>query len=383
MSKKDEKKGSNSLIIGLIALALIIILILLWLFLKFNIKFKYNNGEDDFVTKVRMLMKVNKDDVRNDLVYEGHTFIGYFETYLLSEKQINSLESNSELANTICKNGFKLSDDKIKCVANNPFDFDNTRIMQNKTIEAMWSNIDFYINPTSKTINKGSNFTISTSINGTNNNVVNWSSQDSSIATVDSDGKVVGVKVGKTNIIAEFYGIKRTCVVTVVEPDNSKISLSSNKKCIIGSSSATLTAKLTNASKFKLSWATPNCFKLSGLSDTVKTLIRDTSCSNTSNLTGKVTAKLSNGKSASVNVTYEPTLDVKVYNYGHEVTPSNDRYYANNVVIKTNTKATFSGSGIYKKDSTSATLNRDITTTITVKTSCGQTKTINIVAVIN
>lgn len=44
---------------------------------------------------------------------------------------------------------------------------------------------------------------------------VKWSSSNKSIATVNSKGKVKGVKAGKVKITAEANGVKATCVVTV------------------------------------------------------------------------------------------------------------------------------------------------------------------------
>lgn len=44
---------------------------------------------------------------------------------------------------------------------------------------------------------------------------VKWSTKDSSIATVDADGYVKGVKSGKTEVVAEVDGQTLTCIVRV------------------------------------------------------------------------------------------------------------------------------------------------------------------------
>ena len=44
---------------------------------------------------------------------------------------------------------------------------------------------------------------------------IQWSTEDSSIATVDSDGYVKGVSSGKTNVIAKVDGQTLTCIVRV------------------------------------------------------------------------------------------------------------------------------------------------------------------------
>ncbi len=45
-----------------------------------------------------------------------------------------------------------------------------------------------------------------------------WKSENPAIATVDGNGQITGVAVGKTRITAVAHGIKRTCTVTVKKP---------------------------------------------------------------------------------------------------------------------------------------------------------------------
>ena len=198
--------------------------------------------------------------------------------------------------------------------------------MKNKTIEAMWSAISFLINPTSKTINEGASFVITTHISGTNDKTVVFSSDNSSIA------KVSGAK----------------------------------------------------ASDIK--WTFPDCYKWNDKSDTVKTLARVTSknkCDDNVGLTPKVITKLPTGKTASVTLKYEPALEVKVYNNGSQITHDNGYYFGSYIKITTNVNATFSSSKILKSDSKSAQLKSAAEGDVVIKTSCGQTKTIKIKPIIN
>lgn len=61
-----------------------------------------------------------------------------------------------------------------------------------------------------------------TPVNATNQNVT-WQSSDSSVATIDSNGDLVALKEGKTNItaITDAGNYTSTCLITVVERDES------------------------------------------------------------------------------------------------------------------------------------------------------------------
>ncbi|MEG1633987.1 MAG: Ig-like domain-containing protein, partial [Oscillospiraceae bacterium] len=45
--------------------------------------------------------------------------------------------------------------------------------------------------------------------------VVNWTSSDEAVATVDDTGKVTGVASGNATVTAECYGVTATCIVRV------------------------------------------------------------------------------------------------------------------------------------------------------------------------
>ena len=57
------------------------------------------------------------------------------------------------------------------------------------------------------------------SVQGTDS-TVNWSMEDTSIATVDSSGMVTGVASGKTNLTATVNGQTLTCIVRVSIQEN-------------------------------------------------------------------------------------------------------------------------------------------------------------------
>ena len=196
-----KKKGKGKIVAIIIALIIIAILIFIFFFLKFKVTFKYNNGEEDKVIKVKFLRKIPPSEVRDDLIYDGHEFVGYFETYYLSGKEIDTIKNDSTKEESICKEGFKLDSEKVKCVAEKEFDFNNTRIKCEKTIEALWNGVKETPKPTPKP------------------------------------------KPAK---------------------DNGNISLSASNSCIIGSSSVTVTANVKNAKDSTINWSSDSCLTLSG-----------------------------------------------------------------------------------------------------------------------
>ena len=83
--------------------------------------------------------------------------------------------------------------------------------------------INITLNETNKTINKGNSYQLTATFNPTNatNKIVNWSSSDPEVATVDVEGNVRAVGGGTATITAtsaENAEIKATCEVTVYVP---------------------------------------------------------------------------------------------------------------------------------------------------------------------
>ncbi len=84
-----------------------------------------------------------------------------------------------------------------------------------------------------------------------NTGKVTWSSADTKIAIVDSNGTVKGVGFGTTNIIATDSSTKKTqkCAVKVIKTETSSITLDITAKTIDAGSSFTLKATTTPAGK--------------------------------------------------------------------------------------------------------------------------------------
>lgn len=422
MEKEKKSKKKLFIIIGIILLLLIIGFLIWWFNRKFDITFKYNNGTNDNIVKVKYLNYIKKEDIKEDLTASNKSFVGYFETYLLSDKELETIKNDKNKEKDICKEGFKLNSDKNKCIAENEFDFTNTKIKKHTTIEALWSGISFKINPTSKTLLINEKFKISTTLSGTNDNTIKWSSDNKNIATVDKNGNVTAIKKGTANIYAESNGIKRKCVVTVktkettttttttkktttttttttTKPkDNGTISLKANDQCIIGNNNTvTITATIKNALDDTITWTLPKCYTAEKVSNTVVKLTRTgrgTQCRTEEERSFTVIAKLKNGNSSSLKFTFEPNLEAKVYNNDSLLATlnngANSSFRGNKISVKTNVDATFKGvspwSGkdyIASKTNTSMTLKDTSDADVTIKTTCGQSAKFSVEAIIN
>ena len=122
-------------------------------------------------------------------------------------------------------------------------------------------NVSVSISPSSLTVEKGKTGTLSVQVSGTQNEYsVNWTTTDASIATVDSNGTVKGLKVGTTDAIVTVSGssfdtVSKSCKVSVIESSTS-VSLQLDKTTLnIGvNQEATLKATLTGAASDSLSW---------------------------------------------------------------------------------------------------------------------------------
>ena len=326
VEKKVEEAPKKKKIWKKIIAAIIILAILIYVFffLAFKVTFKYNNGEEDKIIKVKFLRKIPEEEiVKEPKAKKGYTFAGYAETYFLNGEQISTIKNYPSKEKDICKPDFYLDSEKVKCISEYEFDFENTRIWKNTTIEALWS----------------------------------------------KEGKKVVKKVKKKATPKK----EETPVET---KDEGTISLSASDTCMVGKS-VTVTATLNDAKDSTITWSGDDCISVSGSGNSITA--SGNSC------TGVVTAKLNNGASNSIKITFEGNLDVTLVDYeGHTPSPKEGYYYGVKT-IKTNMPAYITGSVLDKSDSlrTSASTSPGADGTVTIKTPCGQSKTLQFKAVIN
>ncbi len=117
--------------------------------------------------------------------------------------------------------------------------------------------------PTSKGVYVGKTFTLTPTFEPSyaTNKKVTWSSSDSDIADVDSNGKVTGKKVGKATITCKTSdgGYKASCVVTV-SVQTTGVTLNKTSAKIWKGATVQLTPTVTpsNATDKSVSWSTSN-----------------------------------------------------------------------------------------------------------------------------
>ena len=110
------------------------------------------------------------------------------------------------------------------------------------------------LDKTSLTLTKGKTYTLKTTVTGTNK-AVSWSSSNSSVASVDKNGKVTAKTKGTATITAKVDGVSASCKVTVNEPaktiklDKTKVTLGAGEPC---------TLKATVSPSQKVTWTSSN-----------------------------------------------------------------------------------------------------------------------------
>ena len=321
-----KKKKIIKIIIAVIIL--IAILVFIFFFLNFKVTFKYNNSEEDKEIKVKILRKIPTSEVKEDITKDGYTFAGYYETYYLSGKQIETIKKDAKKEKDICKEGFKLNSEKEKCVAEDKFDFKNTKIIKEKNIEALW--------------------------------------EKNEEKKEEPEPTPVQKETPKSN-----NETKPT------PKDEGTKSLSSSTTCLIGNSSATITADLNNAIDKTINWYGDSCLTINDSGNSIT--VSANGCG------GTIIGKLNNGSSNSVTLKYEDELVVSLTDYTNNTPYVSEGYYYGVKSIKTNIPAVITGSVLDKSDSprTSASTSAGADGTVTIETPCGQTKTYQLRAVIN
>ncbi|WP_415946972.1 Ig-like domain-containing protein [Ruminococcus bromii] len=108
---------------------------------------------------------------------------------------------------------------------------------------------------TSLTLTKGKTYTLKTTVTGTNK-TVSWSSSNSSVASVDKNGKVTAKTKGTATITAKVDGVSASCKVTVNEPAKTTIKLNKTKVTLGAGEPCTL--KATVSPSQKVTWTSSN-----------------------------------------------------------------------------------------------------------------------------
>ena len=111
------------------------------------------------------------------------------------------------------------------------------------------------LDKTSLTLTKGKTYTLKTAVTGTNK-AVSWSSSNSSIASVDKNGKVTAKTKGTATITAKIDSVSASCKVTVNEPAKTTIKLDKTKVTLGAGEPCTL--KATVSPSQKVTWTSSN-----------------------------------------------------------------------------------------------------------------------------
>lgn len=194
------------------------------------------------------------------------------------------------------------------------------------------------LNYSSKSVAKGSSFTLKPIFKPTNtsNKNVTWTSSNSGVAKVNEKGKVTGVKGGSAIItaVSEDGGYVATCLVTVVQPVSSVKLNHSSYKLGLGKS-VTLKATVTSntSSNPKVKWTSSNT-KIATVSSTGKVTAKKLgSCTITAKVTDgtgkKATCKITvvrQATSIKMNRSYLTLVTGRNYRLKASVKPTNATY---------------------------------------------------------
>ena len=157
------------------------------------------------------------------------------------------------------------------------------------------------VSPTSNSINIGDIYYVAATVLPSNatNKTVTWTSSNAKVATVDKQGLVTGIGVGTANITAKTSnGKTATSTVTVVKKtiNPTGISLNITNKSIYKGSSFVLTTtiKPSNATNKSVTWSSSN---------EKVAVVKNGTVTGKGNGTATITAKTSNGKTATCKVT--------------------------------------------------------------------------------
>ena len=156
------------------------------------------------------------------------------------------------------------------------------------------------------------------------NKAVTWSSRNTSVATVSSDGTVKAVGYGTTVITAKTVnGLTSNCTVTVNPIAVTGVKLNKTSLSFTGTGSSqnlTATVSPSNATNKTLTWSSSNTSVATVSNGVVKAVGFGTAT---------ITAKSNNGKTASCSVTVSPIQPT-----GIKATPETSTLYGLNSTVK-------------------------------------------------
>ena len=158
------------------------------------------------------------------------------------------------------------------------------------------------INDADFTLNRGENKTLSTTINPedtTDDTTIAWTSSDDSIATVDQNGKVIGVAAGEATITAKVGSKTDTVDVTVVVPIET-FTATKTETTILRKSNETIETTINPSDTTEdttITWSSSNT--------SVATVDEDGKITGVAEGTAVITGTLPNNMKVTVNVTVE------------------------------------------------------------------------------
>ena len=159
------------------------------------------------------------------------------------------------------------------------------------------------LDKTSLTLTKGKTYTLKTAVTDTNK-AVSWSSSNSSVASVDKNGKVTAKTKGTATITAKVDGVSASCKVTVNEPVKTTIKLDKTKVTLGAGEPCTLKATVSPSQKVTWTSSNPKLVKVD--SNGKLTVTNDIFNYFEVEQTVKITAKAGNATAAcTVTTNYE------------------------------------------------------------------------------
>jgi uncharacterized protein YjdB len=225
--------------------------------------------------------------------YHGST--SYTSSQMKSDGFLEEMNTYPQI--NLGKTIWTADDDGYPCIAEAHY-FGNTTILVT----------DITLNKSSLSLQAGQSETLTASVKPDNatNKTVTWTSSNTSIATVNSSGKVTAVAAGSATITCKANdgsGKQATCTVTVTNPNVLVTSISLNKSSLTleveKSETLTATVKPNNATDKTVTWS----------SDDKKIAIVDSNGKVTAKAKGNATITCTANDGSGVQATCVVTVD--------------------------------------------------------------------------